>query len=344
MARKKKQQLILTSEAAEIFSVGAEYIQELAGKGAIVSEERGGSLFVDPQELGDYLSQKDALTNARKPDRIKDMEKQVNKTNSLVRTIGVLFSDIIDSVAELGSMIPLAEIVVTIAVFYSAGLGEVYGIEVLIGLVFAQVAALYLTAHYRDTAMSRVGEAAIFTSIFVGAINTGIAVYLALAKAKGAPLSDWAWYVPALSSGFSVLLMYLSKMFTHERSSLRTRLRQESDLAMKEMKRHAKAESDREATLARMQQLRLDMDADSLERISKKDKIKKVQDRIMEDTLIGDIMKQYHIHPNSRLAKELAELISPADTETTGEEAQPASDEQAVPRQTYRNGHSAPFR
>ena len=309
------------SEAADIFEIDASFIQNLIDKGVVPSQDRDGNIFVNVPALNGYLKHRQKVKKERQPDRIKEMENTVHKTNSLVRTIGNLFSDVIDSLAELGSMIPLAEIIVTIAAFYGAGLGEVYGIEVLIGLVFAQIAALYLTAHYKDTAMTKLGDAAIFASIFIGAANTGIAVYLALSAAEeGGEVASWVWYVPAFSAGFSVLLMYIAKMFTHERAHSRTLKRHESEAKMKELKREADAARKRSATLDEMQQLRLEMDSKSLKRLAENPTILQIQDQAMWMTLVADIMKQYGIRQNSKLGKQLIELAEQgASAEADGE-------------------------
>ena len=297
------------SEASEIFEIDAEFIQGLIDKGVVPFQDREETIFVNVRALNGYLKHREKVKKDRQPDRIKEMEDKVNKTNSLVRTIGNLFSDFIDSIAELGSMIPLGEIVVTIAAFYGAGLGEVYGLEVLMGLVFAQVAALYLTAHYKDTAMTKLGDGAIFTSIFLGAANTGIAVYLALNTAHtGGEVANWVWNVPAFSAGASVLLMYIAKMFTHERAHSRTLKRHESEAQMKELKREADAERKKAQTLADMKQMRLDMDADSLNRLAQNPMILQIQDQAMWMTLVADIMKQYGIRQNSKLGKQLIAL------------------------------------
>lgn len=317
----KKIDYLPLSEVAEIFDLSVEYIEGLIDKRVVDHKKlEDGVILVDAYSLDKYLNHRAQFKKDRQPDRIKEMEDKVNKTNSLVRTIGNLFSDVIDSLAELGSMIPLAEIMVTIMAFYGAGLGEVYGLEVLVGLVFAQIAALYLTAHYRDTAMTKLGDAAIFTSIFIGAANTGIAVYLALASAEeGGTVARWVWYIPALSAGLSVLLMYVAKMFTHERASSRVHKRHESDAEMKELKREADASRKRAETLAEMQQVRLDMDADALNRLAQNPMIKQIQDQAMWMTLVADIMKQYNIRQNSKLGKELIALAQQGANGAEGE-------------------------
>ena len=113
------------SEAAKVFDVKADYIQELIDAKAIRGKKKDGNVFVQVNQLNEYLRKKAELEDARKPNRIQEMEEKVNQTNSLVRTIGLLFSDAIDSIAELGSLIPIIELLVTAVAFYGAGLNEV---------------------------------------------------------------------------------------------------------------------------------------------------------------------------------------------------------------------------
>ena len=250
------------------------------------------------------------MTEETKKNRIENMEQQIDKTNALIKSTGGLFSEMIESVAEFGALIPLGEIIVTIGTFYGAGLGEVYGIHVLMGLVFAQVAALYLTSHYRDIAMHELGEAAIFTSILIGAMNTGIAVYLALSAEANTTLPNWLRFVPAFSSGLAVLLMYVAKYFTHERVSTRKRLKQQATNEIKEMERKATAERNRANTLDKMQQTRLEMEAAALERMATNPTILEVQERAMWMTTVHEIMATYGINQRSKLGKQLINLAN----------------------------------
>lgn len=275
--------------------------------------------------------------------RIEKLEQKVEQLNKLILSSGSLLSGTIDGLAEFGALIPLGEIIVTIGAFYGAGLGELYGVHVLMGLVFAQVAALYLTSHYRDTAMHEVGETAIFTSIIIGAINTGIAVYLALSAESGSTLPAWLRFIPAFSSGGAVLLMYVAKYFTHERVSTRKQLKQQASNELKEMERVATAERNRANTLAKMQQTRLNMEASALERMAKNPQILEVQERAMWMTVVHEIMATYGINQRTKLGKQ---LIALADESLSEQDLKDAIDEldfladqpQPEPNQNGRGG------
>ncbi len=241
--------------------------------------------------------------------KLNDWQKQIQEANGVVRALGNLTSDIIDSVAEFGAFIPLAEIIVTVAVYSAAGLGEFYGIEVLAGLVFAQVAALYLAAHYRDTAMHPIGQGAIFLSVIVGAVNTATAVYMAMIHGQGAA---WVGYVPAFSAGIAVLLMYTAKLFTSVRVHSRKRLTAVATNELAELNRKGDADRRQAALLDDMQNTRLQMQSDALNDLANDSRIRAIQRRAMYQTVVKGILDNYAIHPNSVLGKELLHLAREA--------------------------------
>lgn len=240
--------------------------------------------------------------------KFNNWQNQIQNANGVVRAIGNLTSDVIDAFAEFGAFIPLAEIIVTVAVYSANGLGELYGIEVLAGLVFAQVAALYLTAHYRDTAMHWAGQAAIFASVLVGAVNTATAVYLAMVDTPAV----WVGLVPALSSGLAITFMYTAKLFTSERFHSRKRLAAEAANVLAELTRKGSADRRQAALLDDMQNTRLQMQADALNDLAADGRIRAIQRRAMYQTVVKGILDNYSIHPNSGLGKELLLLAREA--------------------------------
>lgn len=241
--------------------------------------------------------------------KFNEWQEQIQNANGVVRALGNLTSDVIDSLAEFGAFIPLAEIVVTIAVYSAAGLGEFYGLEVLAGLVFAQVAALYLAAHYRDTAMHPIGQGAIFLSVMVGAVNTATAVFMAMIHGEGAA---WVSYVPAFSSGIAVLLMYTAKLFTAARVHSRKRLSAVAANELAELNRQGAAQRQEAGLLDDMQNTRLQMQADALKDLAADGRIRSIQRRAMYQTVVKGILDNYSIHPNSALGKELLHLAREA--------------------------------
>ncbi len=325
--KQKKELFVLVSEAAEILQVGEGFIENLANKGAIPWEERDGNLYVEVYFLNQYIDSRKRLKKSRKPNRLQEMENTVNQTNSLVASIGKLLGDVIDSFAELGSMIPFIEIMVTFVAFYGAGLSDVYGYEVMVGFVIAQIAALYLTAHYKDMAMHWLGDTVIFLSVFGGAINTGIAIYLALAVANDIDIPQPIIFVPAFSSAFGVLFIYLAKLFTHARQSTRVQKRHEAKEALKSFQRKAASERQRTATLDKMQNTRLKMEADALQELATDPRIQTIQKKAMWLTVVGEIMKQYDINPRSRLGKELLQLANEGTNPEPDFELPPLFDE-----------------
>lgn len=257
------------------------------------------------------------MENSNTSGRFNNWSNQLSQVSDIAKQIGGVANTVIDSMAEFGAFIPLLEIVVTIAAFWAAGLGEFFGVEVLIGLVFAQIGALYLTAHYRGVAMATMGQAAIYLAIVVGATNTGLAVYLALNAHLAAGIAPWAWQFPAFSSGLAVLFIYVAKMFTHEQVANRQRLRVASEDEIAELRRAAAAERARNAARDGMLQARLDMEAAALGELVADERMQGIQKRAMYLTVVKDIMSQYEILPIHKLGKQ---LLSLADEAVSGEE------------------------
>lgn len=244
--------------------------------------------------------------------RFENWNQQLSQFNGFARQVGHAANTAIDSIAEFGAFIPLLEILVTIAAFYAAGLGELFGVEVLVGLVFAQIGALYLTAHYKGVAMSVTGQVAIYLSIFVGAANTGLAVYLALNAERGGEMMALAWQFPAFSAGLAVLFMYVAKMFTHEQVAGRRRLQVESENEIAEISRARQAERAMNAARDQMLQTRLNMERKGLLELSKDERMQSIQKRAMYLTVVNDIMNQYDVKPASKLGKQLLGLADEA--------------------------------
>ena len=308
------------SEAAKVFDVSNDYIQELIDTKAIRGKTKDGNVFVQVNQLNEYLSKKAELEDARKPNRIQEMEEKVNQTNSLVRTIGLLFSDAIDSIAELGSLIPIIELLVTAIAFYGAGLSEVYGFEVMLGLILAQFSALFLTAHYRNTAMHWIGDFAIYASIGLGAINTFIAVFLVLTNGSGNTVPFFVWVIPAVSAGLAVLWVYLAKMFTHERVSSRSKLKHEAKMARLEFDRQAKTDLERNNILDRMELAKLGMDEDALKTIVSTPFVQQIRVGAMLEQVIEEMLASSGISPTSARGKAYLKMAEDGVAELYGDE------------------------
>lgn len=252
------------------------------------------------------------MENSNTSGRFNNWSNQLSQVSDIAKQVGGVANTLIDSVAEFGAFIPLLEILVTIAAFYAAGLGEFFGIEVLVGLVFAQIGALYLTAHYRGIAMSGIGQAAIYLSVIVGAANTGLAVYLALNAHSAAGLNPLAWQFPAFSAGLAVLFMYAAKIFTHEQVANRRRLQVESENEIAEITRARAAERATNTARSRMQQTRLNMESTALDDLANDARMQAIQKRAMYLTVVQDILTQYQIHPSTKLGKSLLGLADEA--------------------------------
>lgn len=253
-------------------------------------------------------------------DRVNALGQNANIMSQVSRQVGEFIGTAVDSGAELGSFVPVIEIVVTIGSFIGAGLGATFGYEVLIGLVLAQIVALYLVAHYKSIAMSKIGQAAIYLAVIVGAINTALAVYLALTSHGDATaVNPIIWQFPAYSSGAAILFFYVAKLFTHEAVANRRRLRVESENEIAEIQRSQAAKRAMNTARDTMQQTRLEMEADAMEELANDERMKAIQKRAMYLTVVSDILSQYEINQNSKLGKQ---LLSLADEAVNGDRPQ----------------------
>lgn len=244
--------------------------------------------------------------------RFENWSQNLSQVSAVAKQVGAVANTLIDSIAEFGAFIPLLEIIVTIAAFYAAGLGAMFGVEVLVGLVFAQLAALYLTAHYRGVAMSGLGLASIFLSIIVGAANTGLAVFLALNAHSETGIPQLAWQFPAFSAALAVLFMYGAKMFTHEQVANRRRLAVEATNELAEIKRRHDAQTNMNTTRDNMLQTRADMEETAMNELANDPRMQAIQKRAMWITVVKDIMNQYDVRENSKLGKQLLGLADEA--------------------------------
>ena len=245
--------------------------------------------------------------------RLQDWEKQFKQANKVTEAFAGLVSGTVESLGEFGALIPLGEIIVTIFAFSRSGMTAEFGIEVLIGLVFAQVAALFLTSHYKNIALADIGQAAVFTSILVGAINTGIAILLALANPASIP--NGVLFFPAISSGIAVLCIYGAKMFTQERVTKRLILRQEADNEIAELKRTGTAQREKNSHLDSMQISQLKMQSDTMQQMAADDLIKQAYMLVMREQALKNVFVAFGVNGNSKVAKMLREQIVKANEE-----------------------------
>lgn len=245
-------------------------------------------------------------------DRVNNWGNNASVMSQVSRQVGEFIGTAVDSGAELGSFVPVIEIIVTIGSFIGAGLGATFGYEVLIGLVLAQIVALYLVAHYKEIAMATLGQAAIYAAVIVGAINTALAIYLALTSHDGTAVNPAIWQFPAYSSGAAILFFYIAKLFTHESVANRRRLRVESENEIAEIQRSQAAKRAMSAARDNMQQTRLTMEETAMEALAADPLMQKIQSKAMYLTMVQDIMTQYEIAPNSKLGKQLLSLAETA--------------------------------
>lgn len=261
--------------------------------------------------------------------RIQRIESQMRDANKITSTFAGLIYSTIESLGEFGASIPILEIIVTIFAYYRSGLGELYGIEVLAGLVFAQVAALFLSAHYKNTAMSRIGEAAIFASVLVGAANTGMAIFLALALShqETSTLPIWATYFPAISSALAVLFIYVAKLFTMARVASRLKFRTESNAELREIERIADAHHVNATNLDTMQQTQMKMQVSTMQQLASDPMIRNAYMLIMREQALKNVFAAFGVHPNTKIAKLLHEQIVKANEAAVanGEAVDPTS-------------------
>lgn len=249
--------------------------------------------------------------------RIQQLEKQMQDANRAASTVAGLIYNTIESLGEFGALIPIAEIVVTIFAYWRSGLGNLFGLEVLAGLVFAQVAALFLTAHYKNIALSIVGEAAVYTSILIGAANTGIAIYLALSLGHGAgeiaTMSRGILYFPAISSAAAVLAIYTAKMFTMQRVASRLKFRTESNAEVDELKRVAQAKKNTAINLDRMQNTQMKLQVATMTQLAKDPMIRNAYLLIMREQALKNVLQAFEVHPSTKIAKLLHKQIVEAN-------------------------------
>lgn len=238
--------------------------------------------------------------------RFDRMRYRLENTNTLVAGFANVISSLTDALGEFGALIPLGEIIVTIFAFSTGDMMELYGFKVLIGLVFAQIAALYLTAHYKNIALSAIGEASVFSSILVGAANTTLAIYLVL---NAGLVPSWVLLFPALSSGLAVLFIYGAKMFTQERVSHRMILRQKADDEVRELKRVARATREKNTHLDSMQTSQLKLQADTMRQMSDDDLIKAGYALVMREQAVKTMLETFGVNPNTKVAKMLREQV-----------------------------------
>lgn len=255
--------------------------------------------------------------------RIKQIEKQMQDANKITSTFAGLIYSTIEALGEFGASIPLLEIIVTIFAYYRSGLGELFGLEVLAGLVFAQIAALFLTAHYKNTAMHELGEYAIFASVMVGAMNTGIAIFLALTLSHNdaTALPSWVVYFPAISSALAVLFIYTAKLYTMERVASRLKFRTEANAELREIERIANAHHKSAKNLDEMQNTQLTLQVETMNELAHDPLIKNAYKLIMRDQALQNVLKVFEVNHSTKLARLLKEQIVKANEDAVGGEA-----------------------
>ncbi len=219
--------------------------------------------------------------------------------NEVVVGIAKTVGTVTGSLSEFGQLVPLMEIAVTAGVFWRYG-GH---IEVVMGVFFAQLIALYLVNHYANTAMTTIGQYAIYASILVGAVNTGFAISYGLNGGGG--LDGFMADFVGLASAVSIVLSYIAKIGTHEAAARRIALKAIGDAKLAEIKRNARHEAATAANLNTMQLARLNLQSTATVELTNDDRMKTIQRRALAGLLVGDILKTSGIHPNSKLAKDL---------------------------------------
>jgi len=242
-------------------------------------------------------------------DKMDRLNENLKSGQQLVRMAAHVGSDTINTISEVVALLPLLEIVVTIGVFYGTEMGQRYGLEVIVGLVFSQMAALYLVNHYRDIAMHPIGQAAIYFGVILGAMNTMLVVYIAI---LGITLTNTLAIFPGVSAGIAILFYYTAKLFTHERVSIRLKLRIVAEVQIKNLKRRAAADDALATIKDGMQKTRLKMEETALTSLAQDSRIAAIQTRAMYTTLVKEIMDQYSIKPHSKLGKQLLGLVEEA--------------------------------
>jgi hypothetical protein len=249
--------------------------------------------------------------------RIQQLEEQMKDANRFTSTVAGLIYNAIESLGEFGALIPIAEIIVTIYAYWRSGLGELFGLEVLAGLVFAQVAALFLTAHYKNIALSQIGETAVYGSILIGAANTGIAIFLALSMGHGtvdvANMPRAILYFPAISSAMAVLAIYTAKMFTMERVAARLKFRTESNADIQAIQRRANAQHSNATHLNTMQATQMKIQVETMTQLANDPMIKNAYTLIMREQALKNVLQAFDVHPSTKIAKLLQKQIVDAN-------------------------------
>lgn len=243
--------------------------------------------------------QKHFTMNETNQSRWNTWNTGVGEFSDFVKNVGQAAGILIGSFAEVGQFIPLLEIVVTIGAFWRAGGGH---IEVVVGVVFAQVVALFLVNHYAGVAMAGLGQFAIYASVALGAINTGFAISYAM---SGGATSDVMADFVGTSSALAIAMSYVAKLFTHEAVANRLLLKAESEAALSELRR--KRRHEREAAAARdaMQLSRIRLQQTAVSDLTADERMATIQRRAMANQFVGEIMQAFDIDTRSRLGKDL---------------------------------------
>lgn len=239
----------------------------------------------------------------------------------IAKTIGTLTG----SLSEFGQLVPLLEIAVTIGVFWRYG-GH---LEVIMGVFFAQLVALFLVNHYADVAMTTVGQWAIYASILVGALNTGFAISYGLNGGGG--LNGFMADFVGMTASISVVLSYVAKLGTHEAVARRTALKARGDAALAEIKRKASHEAALNANRDAMQLARLNLQRTATDDLTSDPRMEGIQRRAMAGTFVNEILASFQIDSRSKLGKELigeaAKIAGVDDEEPTPPAPRPTANE-----------------
>lgn len=243
----------------------------------------------------------------KKPDEMpesKDLNfgsEKLEAFNSVVIGIAKTVGTLTGSFSEFGQLVPLLEILVTAGVFWRYG-GH---LEVIMGVFFAQLVALFLVNHYASVAMTTLGQLAIFASIFVGAINTGFAISYGLNGGGG--LNGFMADFVGMTAAVSIVLSYTAKMTTFEAVAKRTALKTRGDAALAELKRKAKHEAAVNGNRDAMQLARLKLQSKATDDLTNDSRMEAIQRRAMAGTFVKEILDAYGIAPQSKLGKDLTE-------------------------------------
>ncbi len=234
----------------------------------------------------------------------------------IAKTIGTLTG----SLSEFGQLVPLLEIAVTAGVFWRYG-GH---LEVIMGVFFAQLVALFLVNHYANIAMTAAGQWSIYASILVGALNTGFAISYGLNGGGG--LNGFMADFVGMTAAVSIVLSYVAKLGTHDAVARRTALKARGDAALAELKRKAKHEAAVNSNLDAMQLARLGLQSRATDELTTDPRMEAIQRRAMAGTFVNEILQSFSIAPQSKLGKELlaqAEKLAAVDGDIDLSDLQP---------------------